>query len=128
HAVEEGSDTRGHHGGVVRRAVRVVEHPQPAASAVPELEGPAFAEEKTAHGVLDAGRNGDEPEADQQGRRKGQARDGKGGPPEGGGAVVGHGAQGRLGRTRRKRRGNFKAFGERDGRTAVMHLSLKPKI
>jgi hypothetical protein len=27
-----------------------------------------------------------------------------------------------------ERRGNFKAFGGRDGRTAVMHLSLMPKI
>src|SRR5215831_12335614 len=72
---------------------QVLGHLRTAATAVPELEGPAFAEEKTAHGVLDAGGNGDEPKADQQGRRKGKARDGKGGPPEGGGAVVGHGAR-----------------------------------
>jgi len=35
-------------------------HLRSAATAVPELEGPAFGEEKAANGVLDAGRNGDE--------------------------------------------------------------------
>lgn len=66
--------------------------------------------------MLDAGRNGNEPEADQQGRGKGQPREGKAGSPEGGGAVLGHGV-GALGWTRWRRSGGgmFKAICKRNG-------------